>query len=538
MVRMRLSVRRLAVTAVAAVTGVALLASPAAAAPPDGVIDGAGEPGAISGSYIVTLKPDAVAPSAVDATAEALADRFGGDVKAAFTASLRGFTVRMTEAGAKRLASDPLVESVEQDKTVSLLDTTSTQSGPQSWGLDRIDQIGRPLSGSYTYPTSGGSGVTAYILDTGIRTTHVDFGGRARSGYDFVDNDTDATDCHGHGTHVAGTVGGAQFGVAKNVDLVAVRVLDCGGVGSYTGIIAGINWVITHKTGPSVINMSIGGPASDALDNAVNAAVAAGIVVSVAAGNAGTDACTASPARAASALTVGATDQNDTRAGFSNYGSCLDIFAPGVGILSDYYLSDTSAAWMDGTSMASPHVAGAAALILGEHPADTPADVRAALIAGTVQSAAVTNAASSAQRLLYTGPVTAQAPVTVTPPRAVVAAAPCNVRTNGANVLVRDRGTATSAVAVSGCAGKASRSTRVVVHIVHPHRGDLQIDLIAPNGSAKRLKSASKRDAGHNVDIRYLVNESARTKNGTWRLRVKDTVKGNAGYVDSWTLTV
>jgi subtilisin family serine protease len=530
---MRVSLRRLAVTAATLFTGVGMLASPAAAAPVEGVIDGVGEPGAINGSYIVTLKPDAVAPSAIDATAEALADRFGGDVKQAFTASLPGFSVRMTEARAKQLAADPLVESVEQDKKVAL---TSTQTGPPSWGLDRIDQVGRTLDSSYTYPTSGGAGVTAYILDTGIRTTHVDFGGRAQSGYDFIDNDTDATDCHGHGTHVAGTIGGTQYGVAKNVNLVGVRVLDCSGSGSYTAIIAGINWVVAHRTGPAVINMSIGGPASDALDNAVNAAVAAGVVVAVAAGNSNTDACSASPARAAQALTVGATDQNDARASFSNYGSCLDIFAPGVAIFSDYYLSDTSAAGMSGTSMASPHVAGAAALILGEHPTYTPADVRAALIAGTVQSASVTGGT----RLLYTGPVTGQAPVTVTQPapRVTVAAAPCNVKTNGGNVAVRDRSTGTSSVTVAGCGGKASRATAVVVHIVHSHRGDLQIDLIAPNGSAKRLKSASKRDGGHNVDVRYVVNESARNKNGTWRLRVKDTIKGNVGYVDSWTLSV
>jgi subtilisin family serine protease len=533
MVAMRVSLRRIAVAAAAVVTGIGLMAAPATAAPAEGVIDGAGEPGAISGSYIVTLKPDAVAPAAVDATAEALADRFGGDVKEAFSASLPGFSVRMTEARAKRLAADPLVESVEQDKKVTM---TGTQTSPPSWGLDRIDQINRTLSASYTYPASAGAGVTEYILDTGIRTTHVDFGGRASSGYDFIDNDTDANDCNGHGTHVAGTIGGSQYGVAKSVNLVAVRVLDCSGSGSYTGIIAGINWVVAHKTGPAVINMSLGGPPFDALDNTVNAAVAAGVVVAVAAGNSNTDACSASPARAASALTVGATDQNDARASFSNYGSCLDIFAPGVGIISDYYLSDTSAAGMSGTSMASPHVAGAAALILGEHPTYTPGDVRAALIAGTVQSASV----YGGTRLLYTGPVTTQAPVTVVQPapRVVVAAAPCNVKTNGGNVLVRDRSTATSAVTVSGCGGKASRSTAVVVHVVHPRRGDLQIDLIAPNGSAKRLKSASKRDRGHNVDVRYVVNESSRNKNGTWRLRVKDTIKGSTGYIDSWTLTI
>jgi subtilisin family serine protease len=527
--------RALALFASAVAIGLGLMASPAYADPPEGTIDGAGEPGAIRDRYVVTLRSEAVAPDAVSRTAEALADRFGGDVRQAFSESVQGFSVQMTERAAKRLAADPLVESVLQDKKVALLDT---QNSPP-WGLDRIDQVNRPLSGTYSYTVTA-STVTVYVVDTGIRTTHANFGGRARSGYDFVDNDADASDCNGHGTHVAGTIGGSTYGVAKAVQLVAVRVLDCSGYGSYSGVIAGIEWVTSHASGPSVVNMSLGGPASDVVDQAVRNSIAAGITYSLAAGNANTDACSVTPARTAEAITVGATDSNDNRASFSNYGSCLDIFAPGVSITSAYSSNDTATAIMSGTSMAAPHVAGAAALVLAAHPTYTPAQVRDALVAGAVQNAVVGAASGSPTRLLYTGPaggtpVIVPQPAPAPPAPAVL---PCNIGTNGTDVGIRDRGTATSTVWIGGCSGRASAATRVEVHIAHQRRGDLVVELVAPNGSVKRLKAANKRDAGRNVDAVYVVNMASKNRNGAWKLRVRDSYKGNTGYIDSWTITV
>ena len=521
-------------------------AGAANADPAAGTIDGANEAGSIKDSYIVMLSDDAVARDGVAATANALAIRYGGTVKKAFSSMVDGFSVRMTEAQAVRLATDPAVASVSQDKKVSMLDTT--QPGA-TWGLDRIDQAQLPLDGSYTYATTA-SNVHAYVLDTGIRMTQSQYAGRVSSGWDFVDGDADASDCEGHGTHVAGTIGGGTYGVAKGVQLVSVRVLDCSGSGTYSGIIAGIDWITAHAVKPAVVNMSLGGTASDALDQAVEASIASGITYAVAAGNSGVDACGFSPARATDALTVGATDRTDTMATFSNYGSCLDIFAPGVNITSASNDSDTATEVMSGTSMATPHVAGAAALYLANHPTATPAQVRTALVsdaAPVVSMPAAAVQAGSPRGLLHVGTATTAPPVPVvdpgppvpTPPVApVVPPPPCNVGTNDSNVGIPDRGTANDPVWVGGCAGKASRSTTVTVHIVHQRRGDLTIQLVAPNGSVKTLRSANKKDKGGNLDATYTVDMSARARNGIWKLRVKDTVKGATGYVDSWTLTV
>nr|BFE70908.1 hypothetical protein GCM10020092_042090 [Actinoplanes digitatis] len=227
--------------------------------------------------------------------------------------------------------------------------------------------------------------MSVYVLDSGIRIGHRDFGGRARYGWDFIGGDAKADDCNGHGTHVAGTVGGAQYGVAKRVRLVAVRVLDCKGKGSYAKMVAGIDWIIAHAAGPAVVNMSIDGPPSRALDDAVKRAVAAGITFVVAAGNESRDACDFSPAREPSALTVAATDRGDRRAGFSNYGRCVDLFAPGLAITSDWKSSDKAHQVMSGTSMAAPHVAGAAALLLAAHRTWKPSSVRVALLRAASQ---------------------------------------------------------------------------------------------------------------------------------------------------------
>ncbi|GAA0742881.1 S8 family peptidase [Dactylosporangium roseum] len=522
---------RAAIVASVAVGGLAAVSAAAVAAPAEGRIVGANEDGVIRDRYIVVLKDSAHADASV------LAGKVGGKVRRSFSKTLNGFSAQLSERAAKRLAANPLVAYVQQDKTVKLADTQ--YSAP--WGLDRIDQAGLPLSGTYTYPTAA-SNVTAYVLDTGIRMTHSEFGGRARSGYDFVDNDTDASDCHGHGTHVAGTIGGTTYGVAKGVQLVGVRVLDCQGSGSYSGIIAGIDWVTANAQKPAVVNMSLGGGASGVLDQAVRNSVATGVTYAVAAGNENQDACTVSPARTAEAITVGAVDANDTRASFSNYGACVDIFAPGVAITSASRASDAGTTVMSGTSMATPHVAGAAALYLSANPAATPAAVRDALVTNAVQNAVTNPGAGSPNRLLVTVgtpvPVVVTAPVAapVTTPAPVVL--PCNVKRNDADVVVRDRGQGTSPVVVSGCPGKASRATRVEVHVVHPKRGDLVVELIAPNGSVKRLKGASKKDKAANLDAVYTVNMSSRQKNGAWKLRVRDSYKGAAGRLDSWTLTV
>jgi subtilisin family serine protease len=386
------------ITALLAGAAAALICSTPAAAqatPASGTILGSGSAGAIGNSYIVVLEPGGLARE--------LVRTYGGEVTDEYQAAVRGFHATMTEHQARRMAADPAVRYVEQDATVAA-------TGTPTWGLDRIDQRELPLSKSYGAPSA--AGVTAYVLDTGIRITHREFGGRATNGYDFVDRDNVAQDCNGHGTHVAGTIGGATWGVAKDVKLVGVRVLGCNGSGSYSDIIAGIDWVTRHAHGPSVANLSLGGTVSKALDDAVNRSIAAGVTYVVAAGNDNKDACRQSPADAPAAITVGATDDRDKRASFSNYGTCLDLFAPGVRIESASNRSNTSTMLMSGTSMASPHVAGAAALVLGAHPNWAPAQVRDELVAKATPGAVVAAGRGSPAKLLFTGFLNPQAGAT------------------------------------------------------------------------------------------------------------------------------
>jgi subtilisin family serine protease len=379
----------------AAVTGLAGSASAGTpAALPTGTILGAGTGHAIGDSYIVTFSARAAVAGRVAATSAALARRYGGAVVDNYTSAVTGFHARMSRLQARRLAANPAVRSVEQDARVTADVTTQTKP---TWGLDRIDQQKLPLSGTYTYRSA--AGVTAYVLDTGIRISARDLEGRARNGYDFIDNDKVAQDCNGHGTHVAGTIGGKTYGVAKDVQLVAVRVLDCKGSGSYSAIIKGIDWVTRNAVKPAVANMSLGGSTSKTLNDAVKKSIEAGITYAVAAGNDNRDACKQSPASQPDAITVAATDGADARASFSNFGACVDLFAPGVRIASLSAKSDTGTTTMSGTSMASPHVAGAAALVLGAYPAYTPKQVRDALVANASANR-VSDRAGSPNRLL------------------------------------------------------------------------------------------------------------------------------------------
>jgi subtilisin family serine protease len=353
----------------------------------------------IQNRYIVVLNAGA---RDVPVLARQLAAAHGGTVRYTYESAIRGFAVEMPDAAAAALARNPNVAYVEQDQVMEAF----TTEGGVTWGIDRIDQRTLPLSGTYTY-SNAGSGVTAYIIDTGIRFDHSEFGGRAVSGFDAIDGGT-ADDCNGHGTHVSGTVGGNTYGVAQGVTLVAVRVLDCGGSGSTSGVIAGIDWVTSnHAAGaPAVANMSLGGGASTALDAAVNRSIADGVSYAIAAGNGNRggvaqDACNYSPARVAAAMTIGATDKTDRKASWSNYGNCVDWFAPGVGITSSWYTSASATNTISGTSMATPHVAGVAALYLQSNPGASPATVRDALYAATTK-AIVSSSKTVNNHLLFT----------------------------------------------------------------------------------------------------------------------------------------
>ncbi|UUU25013.1 S8 family peptidase [Streptomyces sp. DSM 40750] len=343
-------------------------------AAPEGRVLGAGDPGSVSGSYIVTLKTGTKAPSKAG---KDVAAQYGAKIRHTYSTALNGYSVKAGEKQAKRLAADSRVASVVQDTKVTY---DHRQPNPPSWGLDRVDQSNLPLDKSYTWPESAGKGATVYVIDTGIRITHKDFGGRARHGWDFVQNDRTAQDGNGHGTHVAGTVAGTTYGVAKKAEVVAVRVLDDAGAGTTAQVIAGIDWVTKHAKRPAVANMSLGGFGNAQLDAAVRNSIASGVTYTVAAGNDGLAAGLYSPARVKQAITVGATDKRDVRANFSNWGPSVDLFAPGVSVTSTSHKSNTAKATHSGTSMASPHAAGAAALYLADHPSATPAQVSKALV--------------------------------------------------------------------------------------------------------------------------------------------------------------
>ncbi|MFF7556203.1 S8 family peptidase [Streptomyces olivaceus] len=391
----RLRFAALTGAAALALTGT-LTALPAQAAPAEGTVLAAGSPTAVKDSYLVTLEKGAGLKAASGAGKD-LVEEYGGTVRRTFGSALNGYSATLSAAEARRLAADPAVASVEQDQRVRLTDTTQSNA---PWGLDRIDQTSLPLSGTYTYPDSAGEGVTAYVIDTGVRVTHQEISDRASYGYDAVDGDTTASDGNGHGTHVATTIAGTTYGVAKKAEVVAVRVLDNNGSGTTAGVIAGIDWVTANHSGPSVANLSLGGGASTTLDNAVRASIASGVTYAVAAGNSAANASSYSPARVTEALTVGATTNTDARASYSNYGAVLDLFAPGSSITAGWNTGDTATNTISGTSMATPHVAGAAAVYLAGHSSATPAQVSTALVDGATADKVTGPGTGSPNRLL------------------------------------------------------------------------------------------------------------------------------------------
>ena len=367
-----------------------------------GIAGGAGARTSDNGwsTYIVTLRPATGDSHGIAADA---ARRSGGLLAHVYSRALSGFAITIPDALAAWLANDPRVLSVEQDQVMTA-DTTQTGA---TWGLDRIDQRSRPVNGTYIYNATG-AGVTAYIIDTGIRLTHTQFGGRAVTGFDAVTPGGSANDCNGHGTHVAGTVGGSTYGVAKSVRLVAVRVLGCNGSGTTSGVIAGIDWVTSnHQAGqPAVANMSLGGGASSALDTAVRNSINDGVAYAVAAGNGNVfgiaqNACNSSPARVSQAMTISATDSNDRKASWANFGTCVDWFAPGVSITSAWSTSNTATNTISGTSMATPHTTGVAALYLQTHTTSSPQQVRDALAANATPNVVTSAGTGTPNRLLF-----------------------------------------------------------------------------------------------------------------------------------------
>ncbi|MCK0912923.1 S8 family peptidase [Acinetobacter pittii] len=356
--------------------------------------------GIIKNQYIVILNKDV---GSSNEFAQGIAKQHGGKVLQTYDAVLKGFAIYLPDvagtAFVEAMKKNPKVVSIEND-TIMKIDAT-TQSNPD-WGLDRIDQKNLPLDSAYSYLQTG-SGTTAYIVDTGILSTHQQFSGRVLSGYAAISDGNGTSDCHGHGTHVAGTVGGSTYGVAKNVSLVPIRILGCDGSGASSNVIAGLDWILKNGKKPAVVNMSLGGEANASLDSAVENLFNNGYVMVVAAGNSNTDACSSSPARVSKAITVAATDSTDTRASYSNYGSCVDIFAPGSQINSSWIGSNTATKVLNGTSMATPHVVGVVAEMLQSTPTATPQTISNNLLNQAINNV-VKNPSGSPNRLLYKSP--------------------------------------------------------------------------------------------------------------------------------------
>ena len=345
-----------------------------------------GGPDAVVGQYIVVFNDDVADP---DGKSKDKAGKLNGNIKHTYVSAIKGFAAELTDEAVAELRRDPDVAYIEQDQTVSV---NTTQTGA-TWGIDRIDQRNRPLSGTYTY-TATGAGVRAYIIDTGIRPTHSQFGTRASTVYG-------SNDCHGHGTHVAGTVGGSTYGVAKGALLRGVKVLNCSGSGTISAIIAGVDWVRVNHIKPAVANMSIGGGFSSSLNTAVNNLANAGVFVAVAAGNSNANACNYSPSSATGATTVMSSTSSDAKSSFSNWGSCAHVYAPGSSIRSAWWTSNTATNTISGTSMASPHVAGVAALYKSAFGDAGSSTIRTWIINNSTANVISGNPSGTPNRLLY-----------------------------------------------------------------------------------------------------------------------------------------
>ncbi|WP_157631447.1 S8 family serine peptidase [Catelliglobosispora koreensis] len=476
----------------------------------------AGTPSAAYGNVAAAPSGQVIPDSYIVVAERSQVERHGGRIVREFK-SFNGFEVHMNASQARRVAASGYVE---QNAVIQLdAGILGTQPNPPSWGLDRIDQRNLPLDASYTFPNNG-AGVRAYILSTGIRVTHTDFGGRAIHGYDSVDNDFIATDCQGSGTHLAGIVGGANYGVAKGATLVAMRIVNCTGAGTIAQVVAGIDWVTNNAVRPAVAVLAVGSAANTVVDNAVKASIASGISYSVVAGGSGSDACNFSPGRVTDALTVAASSNTDTVSGSSGFGPCVDLYAPGVGITSTWYTTDTAVATISGTTPASAHVAGAAALILFAHPTWSAIQVHNEITADATPGVLTGVPPGTANLLLYVdnGGTT-----------------PC-LYTNGTDVPIPDYpGAAVYSDINVPCAGTGSAAAPVTVNIVHTWKGDLTVELVSPDGSTFLLHNRTGGSAD-NINQTYIVDLSGEGRNGVWRLRVRDHARADTGYINSWTV--
>ena len=463
---------------VAACSDVAVAPAPATLSAPQAEPSRSAQAELIPNSYIVRFRDDDPSPLL---HAQEIERTHGAVIKHVYTAAIQGAAFTMSDAAAQSLTSDPSVMSVEQDQTMRLV---TTQANP-TWGIDRIDQKNLPLSNSYTYGPTG-SGVTVYIIDTGILFTHTEYAGRAFLGIDEVTPGGSGVDCNGHGSHVSGTAGGTTYGVAKSVRLVAVRVLDCSGSGFTSGVIAGVDWVTANATRPAAANMSLGGSFSPTLNQAVENSIAAGIVYAIAAGNSTANACLESPSSAPSAIVVAATDITDGFAFFSNFGTCVRIAAPGVNIKSAWIGSNTATNTISGTSMASPHVAGAAALYLQSFPTATAAQVRTALTSNATSGVITGVPAGTPNLLLYTGFLT-------NPPPVANFTSSCTLLTCSFD---GSTSTALPAATYNWTFGDATSGTGVTVSHTYAAGGTYTVTLTVTDANGTSTKTASVTVAG------------------------------------------